>query len=136
MIEYRKSKGLQIEPQKLEQLEKVESELTSRKHTFEREKRKEFFIESKYKQIMNIQKRKIARKIREIKESEPVNGQLLTQWLKKLNYVKHYPKTLKYVSLFPNSPMNEKAIEFQKKIMDDIQQTLAKKKEQLNKFET
>jgi hypothetical protein len=54
MIEYRKRKGLEIEAQKVEELEKVEAELSSRKHTFEREKRKEFFIETKYKQIMNI----------------------------------------------------------------------------------
>jgi len=53
---------------------------------------------------------------------------MLTEWLRKLNYIKHYPKTLKYVALFPNSPMSDKALEFQKKIMSDIEQNLSKKK--------
>jgi hypothetical protein len=53
---------------------------------------------------------------------------MLTEWLRKLNYIKNYPKTLKYVSLFPNSPMTDKAIEFQKKIMSDIELTLSKSK--------
>lgn len=76
---------------------------------------------------MNIEKRKVAKKLREIKSQQPVDNSLLAEWLKKLNYIKHYPKTLKYVALFPNSPMSDKAIEFQNKIMSDIQQTLSKK---------
>jgi hypothetical protein len=69
---------------------------------------------------MNIEKRKVAKKLREIKSQEPLENQLLAEWLRKLNYIKHYPKTLKYVALFPNSPMSEQALEFQKKIMSDI----------------
>jgi len=55
---------------------------------------------------MNIEKRKIAKKLREIKESSPVDRDLLAEWYRKLNYVKHFPTTLKYISLFPTSPMN------------------------------
>lgn len=44
MIEYRKSKGLEIEQQKLDQLATIEAELGTRKSNYEREKRKEFFI--------------------------------------------------------------------------------------------
>lgn len=60
---------------------------------------------------------------------------MLAEWYKKLNYIKHYPKTLKYVALFPNTPLKDKAREFQEKIMADIEADLAKKKEKLNAFE-
>lgn len=59
----------------------------------------------------------------------------MAEWYKKLNYIKHYPKNLKYVALFPNTPLKDKAREFQNKIMDDIEADLAKKKQKLNAFE-
>lgn len=64
MIEYRRKKGLEVEEQKLGELEQIEHEVTERKRDFEKEKRKEFFIETKYKQVMNIEKRKVAQKLR------------------------------------------------------------------------
>lgn len=73
MIEYRRKKGLEVEEQKLGELEQIEQEVTERKREFEKEKRKEFFIEAKYKQVMNIEKRKVAQKLREIKANEPVD---------------------------------------------------------------
>ncbi len=42
---------------------------------------------------------------------------------------------MKYISLFPTSPMAEKALTFQNKIIADIQADLDKKTEKLNKFE-
>jgi len=60
---------------------------------------------------------------------------LLAEWYKKLNYIKHYPKNLKYVSLFPNTPLADRAREFQQKIMDDIEADLSKKTQKLNAFE-
>ena len=77
---------------------------------------------------MNIEKRKVAKKIREIKEQTPLDRPLLAEWIEKLNYIKHFPKNLKYISLFPNSPMSDKALSFQKKIMDDINKELAEKR--------
>lgn len=73
MIEYRRKKGLEVEEQKLGELEQIEHEVTERKRDFENDKRKEFFIETKYKQVMNIEKRKVAQKLREIKANEPVD---------------------------------------------------------------
>lgn len=64
MINHLKKKNLDVEENKVEQLQKIEEELESRKKNYEKEKRKEFFLSSKYKQIMNIEKRKVAKKIR------------------------------------------------------------------------
>ena len=50
---------------------------------------------------------------------------MFAEWLIKLNYIKHFPKTLKYISLFPTSEMSEKALTHQKKIMEDIEKELA-----------
>jgi hypothetical protein len=70
MIEYRRSKGLEVEEEKVQALEKIDQELGERRKDFEKDKRKEYFIAAEYKQIMNIEKRKVAKKIREIKEAE------------------------------------------------------------------
>lgn len=64
MIEYRKSKGLDIEEEKLQALQTIDQELGERRKDFEKDKRKEYFITQEYKQIMNIEKRKVAKKIR------------------------------------------------------------------------
>ena len=84
---------------------------------------------------MNIERRKVAKKLKDIKEQQPDNRELYIEWLKKLHYIQHFPKTLKYISLFPTTPMAPKALQFQNKIMEDIEADLAKKKEKLNKFE-
>ena len=55
---------MEIEEGKLEELKQVEEELEDRKKGYEKQQRKEFFLENKYKQIMNIEKRKVAKKIR------------------------------------------------------------------------
>jgi hypothetical protein len=135
IINYRKSKGLDVEEDKLEELRQVEQELQGRKHTYEQQQRKEFFLSAEYKQVMNIEKRKVARKLREIREQQPLDQALYAEWLRKLNYIKFFPKTLKYVSLFPTTELSQKATQFQQKIMDDIEEDLAKKQEKLNKFE-
>lgn len=54
MIDHFKSKGKKVDQAKLDELSKIEQELGSRKKEFEKDKRKEFFLSSKYKQIMNI----------------------------------------------------------------------------------
>jgi hypothetical protein len=64
MIEYRKSKGLDVEEEKVQALGQIEQELGERKKDFEKDKRKEFFIAAEYQQIMNIEKRKVAKKLR------------------------------------------------------------------------
>lgn len=74
MIEYRKSKGLDIEEEKLQALEQIGQEMGERRKNFEKDKRKEYFIAAEYEQIMNIEKRKVAKKIREIKEAEEVDN--------------------------------------------------------------
>ena len=84
---------------------------------------------------MNIEKRKVAKKIRDIKSQEPIDRETLALWYKKLNYIKHFPKNLKYISLFPTTELSERAAQFQSKIMDDIESDLNKRKEKLNKFE-
>jgi hypothetical protein len=57
--------------------------------------------------------RKVVKKIRKLKSME-LNEEVrneLSEWEKKLRYIKYYPKNLKYVSLFPNSkPLDEGAI--------------------------
>ena len=53
---------------------------------------------------------------------------MLGEWLKKLNYIKNFPKNLKYISLFPSTELSERAQTFQNKIMEDIAEDLAKKK--------
>jgi hypothetical protein len=84
---------------------------------------------------MNIEKRKVANQLRQIKENQPDNRTLYAEWLRKLNYIKYFPKNLKYISLFPNTPLSTKASEFQLKVMNDIEADLSKKKEKLNQFE-
>ena len=48
----------------MKELEEIDAEMNERKGDFEKDKRKEFFIGQKYKQIMNIEKRKIAQRLR------------------------------------------------------------------------
>lgn len=64
MIEYRKSKGLEVDEEKAQALANIQQELGERRKDFEKDKRKQYFIAAEYKQIMNIQKRKVAKKLR------------------------------------------------------------------------
>jgi len=48
----------------LQALQQIEQEMGERRKEFEKSKRKEFFIAAEYEQIMNIEKRKVAKKIR------------------------------------------------------------------------
>ena len=73
MIAYRQKKGEEIEEDKVEALKEMEGEIGGRKREFEKEKRKEFFLSSKYKQVMNIEKRKVAKKLRDIREEDASN---------------------------------------------------------------
>lgn len=68
--------------------------------------------------------RKVNKKIRALRESEinEATRKEILEWEKKQRYIKFYPKNLKYVSLFPSTkPLEEGAIQFQQKIMDDIE---------------
>ena len=59
----------------------------------------------------------------------------LAEWERKQRYIKFYPKNLKYVSLFPSSkPLEEGAIDFQKKVMEDIEATYKKKLQMKNAY--
>ena len=52
----------------------------------------------------------------------------MEEWEKKMRYIKQFPKNLKYLSLFPvNKPLEAKAIEFQQKIMKDIEESNSKR---------
>jgi hypothetical protein len=43
--------------------------------------------------------------------SEEDKKKEIDEWEQKLRYVKHFPKTLKYISLFPtNKPLEEKTL--------------------------
>ncbi len=68
MIEHLKNKGMEVDQTKLDELAQIEEGLGGRKKEFVKTKRKEFFLSSKYKQIMNIERRKVAKKLKEIKE--------------------------------------------------------------------
>ena len=52
-----------------------------------------------------------------------------------MRYITHYPKTLKYVSLFPNNGLTEEVIKFQDRIMKDIEEKHAKDQEFRNKYQ-
>ena len=68
--------------------------------------------------------RKINKKIRELQQStlDEDGKKQLAEWQKKQRYIKFFPKNLKYVSLFPSTkPLEPGAIEFQQKIMNDIE---------------
>lgn len=61
----------------------------------------------------------------------------IDEWEKKLRYIKHFPKTLKYISLFPSSkPFEEKTLQFQKKIMEDIEAENLKRVSRLNYYKS
>lgn len=57
------------------------------------------------------------------------------EWQKKQRYIKYYPKNLKYVSLFPSTkPLEAAAVEFQQKIMQDIEEDHAHRLMQRNQY--
>ena len=73
---------------------------------------------------MEIEMRKVNRQMRSLKEGEmnEATRKEYAEWQKKQRYIKFFPKNLKYVSLFPSTkPLEQGAIEFQQKIMDDIE---------------
>ena len=82
--------------------------MESRKKKYEKTKRKEFFLKSKYESIMNVEIKKVHRRLNSLRAMEKTEevGKEIEEWRKKMNYIKHFPKNLKYVSLFPtNKPL-------------------------------
>ena len=69
MIQYREKQGLEVEEDKIRQLEEVESQLAARQKEQSKQQRKEHYLAENYRQLMNIEKRKVAKKIRELKEA-------------------------------------------------------------------
>jgi hypothetical protein len=53
----------------------------------------------------------------------------------KKRYIQFYPKNLKYVSLFPSSkPLEDGAVQFQRKLMSDIEESYQKKLTMRNEY--
>ena len=104
-IRHKEQKNEDIDPQKLEQLESIKDQLEGNKKDYEKKMRKEFFLKTKYKQIMEIEMRKIQKKLHALREEEKTEEikQEILEWEKKERYIKFYPKNLKYVSLFPST---------------------------------
>lgn len=89
--------------------------MDGRRKTYEKSKRKEFFLEQKYADIKRIELRKVYKHLEETKANTEMTDQEkkaeIEEWEKKLRYIKHFPKTLKYISLFPTSkPLEEKTL--------------------------
>jgi hypothetical protein len=75
---------------------------------------------------MEIEMRKVTKKIRALKEGAATEAakKELSEWERKKRYIQFYPKNLKYVSLFPSTkPLEEGAVEFQRKVMNNIDES-------------
>ena len=119
--------------QKLDFIHKLKSKLKDYKDAIK--------FESRYKKIRFIERRKLERKLNHInKNIENEKDEKNKEKLKKereeiiedINYVKYYPKTYKYYSLFPNQDAeNEDMIKKREKMKQKIKFFLNNKK---NKF--
>ena len=95
-------------------------------------------FESRYKKIRFIERRKLERKLNHINkniknETDEKNKEKLKQEkeeiIEDINYVKYYPKTYKYYSLFPNKDAeNEEMIKKREKMKQKIKFFLNNKK--------
>lgn len=119
--------------QKLDFIHKLKNKLKDYKDAIK--------FESRYKKIRFIERRKLERKLNHInKNIENETDENNKEKLKKekeeiiddINYVKYYPKTYKYYSLFPNNDAeNEDMIKKREKMKQKIKFFLNNKK---NKF--
>ena len=116
--------------QKLDFIHKLKSKLKDYKDAIK--------FESRYKKIRFIERRKLERKLNHInKNIENEKDEKNKEKLKKereeiiedINYVKYYPKTYKYYSLFPNQDAeNEDMIKKREKMKQKIKFFLNNKK--------
>ena len=116
--------------QKLDFIHKLKSKLKDYKDAIK--------LESRYKKIRFIERRKLERKLNHInKNIENEKDEKNKEKLKKereeiiedINYVKYYPKTYKYYSLFPNQDAeNEDMIKKREKMKQKIKFFLNNKK--------
>ena len=122
--------------QKLDFIHRLKSKLKDYKDAIK--------FESRYKKIRFIERRKLERKLNHInKNIENEKDEKNKEKLKKekeeiiedINYVKYYPKTYKYYSLFPNKDAeNEEMIKKREKMKQKIKFFLNNKKNKsLNK---
>ena len=123
--------------QKLDFIHKLKSKLKDYKDAIK--------FESRYKKIRFIERRKLERKLNHInKNIENEKDEKNKEKLKKereeiiedINYVKYYPKTYKYYSLFPNQDAeNEDMIKKREKMKQKIKFFLNNKKNKSSKKE-
>lgn len=66
---------------------------------------KERSLAARYHKVKFFERQKLLRKINQVKKQTPVDEEQLFALRVDLNYVLHYPKLRKYISLFP--PPNE-----------------------------
>ena len=95
-------------------------------------------FESRYKKIRFIERRKLERKLNKVnknieKEKDEKNKEKLIkekeEIIEDINYVKYYPRTYKYYSLFPNNDSeNENMIKKREKMKQKIKFFLNNKK--------
>ena len=111
--------------QKLDFIHKLKSKLKDYKDAIK--------FESRYKKIRFIERRKLERKLNHINknienEKDEKNKEKL-KIIEDINYVKYYPKTYKYYSLFPNQDAeNEDMIKKREKMKQKIKFFLNNKK--------
>jgi len=120
--------------QKLDFIHKLKNKLKDYKDAIK--------FESRYKKIRFIERRKLERKLNHInKNIENEKDEKNKEKLKKekeeiiedINYVKYYPKTYKYYSLFPNNDAeNEDMIKKREKMKQKIKFFLNNKKNKLS----
>jgi|JI6StandDraft_1071083.scaffolds.fasta_scaffold04682_18 hypothetical protein len=122
-----------VKKEKEKELVGVQEELTQRKKSYERQKRKEFFIEKKYGPIKQVELTKLYRMIKKNQALQNKNEgkpkelkQEMEELKKKVRYVKNFPKDMKYLSLFPNNELAEEAKAHQLRIMDKIEREYQK----------
>ena len=116
--------------QKLDFIHKLKNKLKDYKDAIK--------FESRYKKVRFVERRKLERKLNQInksieKEKDEKNREKLKkekeEIIEDINYVKYYPKTYKYYSLFPNKDTeNEEMIKKRNKMKEKIKFFLNNKK--------
>ena len=124
--------------QKLDFIHRLKSKLKDYKDAIK--------FESRYKKIRFIERRKLERKLNHInkaieKEKEEINKEKLKkekeEIIEDINYVKYYPRTYKYYSLFPNKDAeNEEMIKKREKMKQKIKFFLNNKKNKSHNINT
>jgi hypothetical protein len=73
MLKHCQEKGIEVDQAKKQELEEIEKQLGSRRKTYEKDKRKEFFLEQKYKNIKQIELRKVYKHLGETKANKELS---------------------------------------------------------------